>query len=362
MLNGKQKKDKKIKKKKKKTASLIIPGVVTIAAITSLMLLRQRARNKSNPKLFYREEKANVPTGGSKKTISSIPPVPPLQFDPWATIGTWAKENNFIVQNVLSGGQFGTVFQCCHIKTKKIVAVKVSKISFQEEYETCKEFEKFKVGFPCKQWIKVSDNEFLLVMEKIDGTLEELFEKFNEIKDINKTLEIISQKLVHLVELLCKHNLAHSDPHFNNIAYKSKRNKLFPNNITPENLDIRFIDFGKAGHSVLRKDECKYVILFHFEGMIRYWKFDDLSPKETKFRKLWINLITSAFFKKFTKFKRDMFRDLYGYHELSNVEFLSDEYNQFKDEEDARRERERLKKSLLAKEEQKRFRIEEAAR
>jgi len=39
-------------------------------------------------------------------------------------------------------------------------------------------------------------------MEKIDGTVEELFEKIIEIKDVDKPLKIISEKLVHLVDLL----------------------------------------------------------------------------------------------------------------------------------------------------------------
>jgi serine/threonine protein kinase len=134
---------------------------------------------------------------------------------------------NYEIYDYINEGANGAVYLICNKKNNgDCKALKIAILENKEkiddflaEVKYNQIFAQYNLGpkiyshkiFPFKQ-----DTYGLIVMEKIDGTLEDLL-KTRKSKEV---LDTIMNWIEYSIKMMCKYNLTHGDLHWGNIGYK----------------------------------------------------------------------------------------------------------------------------------------------
>jgi len=131
-------------------------------------------------------------------------------------------------------------------KQEYVVKVQQVNLHFIKEIDVMKKFSDAKIGVNLKTYcyIKLGKSKELyglMVMEKIDGVLEDLLYRNQE--ELNcELVDWIAKQLIHMLFEMQRLQISHNDLHFRNIGYIN-RNATSPT-VSPKNIELRLIDFG----------------------------------------------------------------------------------------------------------------------
>ena len=146
-------------------------------------------------------------------------------------IGITICNTSYVIESEFSKGASGIIYNLKDNKKKlvKILPIKrnynkknaLSEISFMTRTAAMSISPKIYNAKFCK--IK-GENYAFIIMEKYgNGTLEDMFEVFNEMKLNNKELQNIGKKISTLLDNLYKLEIIHGDLHARNILYKIQK-------------------------------------------------------------------------------------------------------------------------------------------
>jgi hypothetical protein len=156
---------------------------------------------------------------------------------------------------LLGVGEYGLAFSICNPSiSSEVFVVKYQKYKqenknadelFVREFEMQKKF--FEAGIaPEPKFVELSPN--ILVMAKLDGTLNDLLE--NPCSE--ETLNGILEGIINLISRMCAYNLSHRDLHWGNIGYVFKFDEeqfdTLDINLHPlqRRTDFQLIDFDSS--------------------------------------------------------------------------------------------------------------------
>lgn len=276
--------------------------------LKSLRSSRSRSHLKSRSRSHLKYSSSSRSRSGLKESVSNLFKVPKTGIISKQLISKIfgykmldvLKEYDFL--SYLGGGAFGETYKGCKsngeceaIKFTEIDEYEIREEDVIREYKLGQIFHTHGIG-PKIYSLSIVNNGRkkygIIKMEKIDGTLPELLYKTKSYK----TIDLITDNLVYLIDSLCKYNLIHGDLHIENIAFTLQ--DKFTEKIYPK---LLLIDFG---WSCCLKKQTKCNPKFEMQQLLRTGYND--GPKMNK--KMFVRYIQNLY---------DVYVDTFGGHHVN---------------------------------------------